>query len=91
MKDLDLFGLAAGPMLTEKQRRRLRKSPQERGYAAPPGTGPQGETCKTCKHYFRRHFAKTYLKCALMRAAWTGGAGTDIKAASPACRKWERP
>ena len=87
----DLFGLAAGPMLTEKQRRRLRtKSPQQRGYAAVPGTGPKGETCKTCQHIYRKRMSKTYIKCALMKRFWTGGAGTDIKAASPACRNWEK-
>jgi hypothetical protein len=33
--------------------------------------------------------AKTYLKCELMKAYWTGGAGSDIKARAPACRRWE--
>ena len=91
MPDIDLFGLAAGPMLTEQQRRRLQqKSPQMRGYAAAPGSGPQGETCKTCEHLVRKRMAKTYLKCGLMRAHWTGGGGTDVKAASPACREWQK-
>ncbi|MDE2105414.1 MAG: hypothetical protein KGL39_49765 [Patescibacteria group bacterium] len=78
-------------MLTEKQRERLRrKSPQQRGYAAAPGSGPQGETCRTCAHFVRRDgFAKVYLKCGLMRAHWTGGAGTDVKAGAPACREWK--
>jgi hypothetical protein len=91
MTDIDLFGLAAGPVLTEKQRRKLRKSAQARGYAAVPGSGPVGETCKSCKHLVRKSMAKTYLKCGLMRAHWTGGGGTDVRAASPACRNWERP
>lgn len=90
MTDIDLFGLAAGPMLSEKQRKRLaQKSPQQRGYAAIPGSGPPGETCKTCGHLVRKRMAKTYLKCGLMRLSWTGGGGTDVKAASPACRNWE--
>lgn len=59
------------------------------GYAAQPGTGPEGETCKTCKHLRRKSLAKVYLKCELMRPVWTGGAKTDIKAKSPACAKWE--
>lgn len=59
------------------------------GYAAPPGTGPAGETCKTCRHIYRNQMSKTYLKCELNRAAWTGGAGSDIRASAPACRKWE--
>ena len=57
-----------------------------RGYAAPPGTGPAGKTCRDCDNYARRRSAKTYLKCWLMRDVWTGGPGTDIKAKSPACR-----
>lgn len=32
---------------------------------------------------------KDYRKCQLMRAVWTGGAGTDIRANSPACSKFE--
>lgn len=66
-----------------------RKPTQKRGYAAIPGTGPDGETCKTCRHIYRNKMAKTYLKCSLMREHWTGGAGTDIKASAPACRRWE--
>lgn len=58
-------------------------------YADVPGTGPAGETCKTCKHIYRKHMSKTYLKCALTQRWWTGGGGTDIKAGSPACSKWE--
>lgn len=59
------------------------------GYAAVPGTGPKNETCKTCRHLVRKQMANTYLKCGLMRAYWTGGAGTDVKANSPACARWE--
>lgn len=59
-------------------------------YADFPGTGPAGETCKSCKHIYRKHMGKTYLECALTRAWWTGGGGTDIKAGSPACSKWEK-
>jgi hypothetical protein len=59
------------------------------GYAAAPGTGPDGETCGSCRHLYRKHMSKTYLKCFLMRRHWTGGSGTDIKAKSPACKVWE--
>ncbi len=58
-------------------------------YAARPGTGPEGETCGSCRHLFRNQLARTYLKCSLMRALWTGGGGSDIKARAPACSKWE--
>lgn len=83
----DLFGnevsvAQARAMLAKKGR-------EPKGYAAPPGTGPDGETCKTCRHIYRNRMAKTYLKCSLMQAVWTGGPGSDIRASAPACRKWE--
>jgi len=59
------------------------------GYAAPPGTGPKGETCGTCLHRELKKYANVYYKCGLMRACWTGGQGTDIRVRSPACRLWE--
>lgn len=58
-----------------------------RAYAAHPGSGPRGETCRTCAHSYGRQFSKTYWKCDLVKA--TGGAGTDIKLRSPACSRWE--
>ncbi len=66
-----------------------RKEPTPSGYAARPGTGPEGETCRTCKHLVRRHYARVYLKCGLTEAAWTGGRKTDVLARSPSCAKWE--
>ncbi|MGH8326882.1 MAG: hypothetical protein ACRET2_08985 [Steroidobacteraceae bacterium] len=62
-----------------------------RGYAAPPGTGPAGETCGSCKHCGRMRQAKRWIKCLLMRARWSHGRATDILARSPACSKWESP
>jgi hypothetical protein len=59
-----------------------------RGYAAPPGTGPAGETCGTCKHAHRYvHFAK----CghSARRHFNTNGAATDIRLRTAACSKWE--
>lgn len=84
----DMFGNE----ITEEEARRKRKArdPQPSGYAAVPGTGPAGETCKTCRHIVRRHYAKTYIKCGLMRRHWTGGIATDIRAKAPACRRWEK-
>lgn len=34
-----------------------------KGYAATPGSGPENETCRTCKHIVHKTMAKTYLKC----------------------------
>lgn len=68
-----------------------RKPTLKRGYAANPGTGPEGETCKTCAYKVSGSNAggsKHFLKCDLRRATWTHGEGTDILARSPACIKW---
>ena len=69
-----------------------RKPTVKRGYAAQPGTGPEGETCKTCQHKVTcgNYSGKHYIKCKLREAAWTNGEGTDILARSPACSKWEK-
>lgn len=56
---------------------------------ARPGTGPAGETCRTCAHRRQIKVANTYQKCGLMERHWTGGTGTDIKAAWAACNHWQ--
>ena len=93
----DLFGNE----VTEAQARALlrrgavgqpngRRDPTPAGYAAPPGTGPEGERCGTCRFHVINRLAKKYHKCGLMRARWTGGRKTDILLRSPACKLWER-
>ena len=65
---------------------------QQRGYVAPPGTGPAGETCGSCQHIKRvAGGARVFRKCGLNQARWTGGPGSDILAGAPACRKWAKP
>lgn len=60
------------------------------GYAARPGTGPKGKTCKGCEHYHLvQGNSRWYRKCGLMQSQWTSGKGSDIKAGSPACAKFE--
>lgn len=88
----DLFGNEFSEEEARALMKRARKNrePKPNGYAALPGTGPEGETCKTCKHIYRRQYAKTYLKCGLMRAHWTNGKSSDIKAGSSACKHWEK-
>jgi hypothetical protein len=85
--ETDLFGLAPVQPPPKKGR-----SAQKSGYAALPGTGPEGETCKTCAHYVSTcpGGRKRFPKCGLMRSRWTHGQGTDIKAGSPACREWRK-
>lgn len=57
---------------------------------ASPGSGPAGETCKTCRHITTMPgVAGRYLKCGLMQHEWSRGPGTDIKARWPACSAWE--
>lgn len=69
-----------------------RKPTKKNGYAAEPGTGPQGLTCKQCRHKTtggNPGSSKRFIKCELRRPSWTHGAGTDILASSPACSKFE--
>lgn len=66
-----------------------RHNTQPKGYAAPPGTGPKDFTCADCAHLARRKLGGTYIKCGLVAAKWTGGAGTDIKASAAACRYFQ--
>jgi hypothetical protein len=77
--------------LTPEERRKLAsfKAKKTGLHAMPPGTGPEGETCGSCANLYRKQMAKTYLKCGLTRALWTGGGGTDVRARDPACSKWE--
>lgn len=64
------------------------RRPKKHGYASAPGSGPQGETCKSCANYRRvKSGTRAYPKCVLVK--WTHGPGTDIKASSPACSRWE--
>ncbi|TPN03789.1 hypothetical protein FJ973_29540 [Mesorhizobium sp. B2-1-3] len=85
----DMFGNE----VTVDEARRLLKAkakPQKRGYAAAPGTGPAGETCKSCVHYRSVNGgSRSFPKCDVMRASWSHGPGTDILAKAPACREWK--
>lgn len=80
-----------GPALSDYDRKKImaRLKQKKTGHAWTPGTGPAGETCKTCEYYTIKKMGGTYRKCRLMKDQWTGGGGTDIKANDPACKKWE--
>jgi hypothetical protein len=69
-----------------------RKPTAKNGYAAPPGTGPAGETCKGCAHKrsMGNYGSKHFIKCELRRSTWTHGEGTDILASAAACSQFER-
>jgi hypothetical protein len=56
---------------------------------APSGTGPEGETCKTCQSYtLVEHQDYWYPKCRKMEHEWTHGAATDIRAGWDACSEY---
>lgn len=81
----DLFGQE----ITVDNAVKKRKNTQAHGYAAMPGTGPDGETCKTCDHSYKRDGnSKSYWKCDLVQA--TSGTGTDIRISWPACHRWAK-
>lgn len=72
----------------ERRREQRRLKDRPKGYAASPGSGPAGETCRSCKHSHRSESgAKTFRKCDLVKP--TKGPGSDIVLKSPACRRWE--
>lgn len=84
MAQFDLFGEAPKQVIAKGG------GTQPRGYAAPPGSGPDGMTCRKCDHYIIRYTQAGYTKpkCGLMRHAWTNGRASDIKVSSPACSKF---
>jgi len=76
------------PVYTGKKKKR--KNTQANGYATTPGTGPEGETCKTCELCTKiEYHDKNYYKCGKVRNLWTHGTGSDIRLRSPACSQWE--
>lgn len=88
----DLFGVETKQPEPVAPGVKTRRKTVPKGYAAPPGSGPDGETCRSCRHYAHKGGgAKSYPACGLMASSWTNGPGTDIKAKSPACRRWEKP
>lgn len=82
MSSVSLFGWDEPMKPTGKAKRG-----QAKGNAAPIGSGPAGETCKSCQHSYCRSFAKNYWKCGLVPA--TGGPGSDIRLKWAACSRWE--
>lgn len=90
--DVDLFGEPVrgdDPLPPMEDKRHKTKA---NGYAARPGSGPAGETCRSCKNYARvQGGARYFPKCLLLQKNWSHGKGTDILARSPACQLWEKP
>lgn len=61
------------------------KRGQPHGNPSPIGSGPAGETCRTCAHSYCR-FA--YWKCELTKS--TNGPGSDIRLKWAACAQWRK-
>lgn len=81
--ELTLFG----PMERE---RRTGRPISRRCTAARSGTGPEGETCRTCRHFVRLQYRNgLYFKCGKVKHLWTHGEATDIRAGWAACSEWE--
>lgn len=88
--EVDLFGEIPKAAVEPARGKHYTKP---RGYVAPPGTGPVGETCGSCKHVVRcvnGNRNKSWLKCLLNEGRWTNGRGSDVLAGSPACSEWEK-
>lgn len=83
----DLFGEEVVLVAKPKSRKRVR------GYAADPGTGPEGETCGSCKYIHRvKNWSgrKYWAKCGHPLGYISHSTASDIKVRAPACRCWEQ-
>ena len=92
----DLFGpILPSPFELKLNAERIRakeiKNKIPRGYIATPGTGPKGETCRTCQHVVRvRLMGEQRLRCGLNQAKWKKTNRSRVIPTSPACSQWER-
>lgn len=74
---------------TPRVRRGGKAKPAPAGHAAPPGTGPAGETCGSCTYMEDFHYRNTYHKCRAREGAhWKGGRASDVRPLDAACDKW---
>lgn len=71
-----------GPLTSKTE---LRFAPK-RGYAQPPGTGPIGETCRSCRHARWASDERTVWSCDLVRE-WTP---LPIDLTTASCGRWGR-
>lgn len=86
----DLFSGTSRARIYRNRETGRRPEPQPAGHIAPPGTGPEGQTCANCTHCrLRATRSKRYYKCGLAIAAWTHGRESDIRLSDSACRRFE--
>lgn len=82
----DLFGAQ-----TSEPKAKGKRSYAARGFAARPGTGPAGETCRSCNHSVQVAAGNRVVwKCGLCRAGWSKSPRTDIRINADACELWEK-
>lgn len=88
--ETDLFGQPAPPPpeISPRTGKVVRKVVPS-GHPARPGSGPEGETCGTCRHSKRLSYTRGFYKCWLYRGAWTCSRRTDVLLRDPACRFWQ--
>ena len=67
-----------------------RSPPGAFAYPAPPGTGPQGKTCRDCVSCVPTPTATRHYKCLKNKARWGCTNLTDIKVRMNACRLFEQ-
>ena len=86
-QQLGVFG-GAEPARINRQ---AMAQPKAAGYAAPPGSGPEGETCGTCLSCrFKVIRGRRVYKCGRMTRSWTHGRESDVSVRSPACELHEK-
>lgn len=66
----------------------LRTIKPKKGYAAPPGSGPHGETCHGCRHIGGVKGNEYASQCKIAKRGHFG-VTIFISPSSPACRGWE--
>ncbi len=69
------------------------RSAKANGYAAPPGTGPEDETCGSCGNCIVRELkaarGRRFYKCEVMLRSWTNERSSDVLLNSPACKHFK--
>jgi hypothetical protein len=88
------FAGTYGSLISQEELDRITPKASEPGYVDPNpcvklfGKGPEGKTCKGCKHLTRMLYGHTVLKCD-ERTDLTHGKATDQKAGWNACNRFE--
>lgn len=87
--DKDLFGNVPTEDLFNKVAVRYKGRGNAHPY--PPGTGPKGETCGTCRMCVKNPYRdRNYYKCRYLKFRWTCGQGTDLRLKDEACFLWKK-